>query len=173
MERKLLKKTRQRVNFQARPGRCLFNNVEDQPMEKRSLRNMSQTKKFHWAYLGQMIGATLSVVALLYVLAVAVINTTDQAQLNFSKEVLFGALFALTLMLVCLVVFMGVLTAHRIAGPHINMRKTCQRIIEGDHDARIHFRSADKLDDVQAVFNKMLDKLQNRIEELENMVDEP
>jgi competence protein ComGC len=53
-----------------------------------------------------------------------------------------------------------VLAAHRIAGPHVAIKRTCNALRAGKASTRLHFRKYDKLEDVEECFNAMVDALQ-------------
>ncbi len=57
------------------------------------------------------------------------------------------------------VTMLALLTTHRLTGPYINIKNTCDRIQGHDDDPRLKFRKDDRLDDVQDAFNEMLDRL--------------
>lgn len=139
-------------------------------MEKRSLKNVRQTKKYHWPYLGKMTLSSLSIVPPLYFLTLSVIYWMGEHDPATPTELLVPLATVIALLVAGLMVAQGILTAHRVAGPHINFQNTCAAIADGDFDKRIKFRSEDKLEDVEGEFNRMLDTLRGRISELEEEV---
>lgn len=126
---------------------------------QRSIKNVVLTKKHHWAYLGKWVLFSLFQVLLLYAVSVYhVISVSwNGGDINVQKFIVIGSLLATA---ICgTVAFMGVLTAHRIAGVHIKLKNTFDAIREGDTDMRLRFRGYDRLDDVAQSFNDMMDRL--------------
>ncbi len=126
---------------------------------QRSIKNVVLTKRHHWAYLGKWVLFCLFQVAVLYIVCVyhAITVSWNGGIIDVQRFVAVGSIIAT---LVCaLVAFMGVLTAHRIAGVHIKLKNTFDAIREGDTDVRLRFRSYDNLDDVAQSFNDMMDRL--------------
>ena len=62
-----------------------------------------------------------------------------------------------------LIIINGVLSAHRIAGVHLRLKKVFDQVREGSLDTRLRFRNEDRLDEVEHSFNIMMDSLQQRV----------
>ncbi|HIB68160.1 MAG TPA: methyl-accepting chemotaxis protein [Phycisphaerales bacterium] len=60
------------------------------------------------------------------------------------------------------IVAVNVLAAHRIAGVHIKLLKTFKSVQEGDFSARLRFRKDDKLEEVEAAFNSMMEVVESK-----------
>ena len=72
------------------------------------------------------------------------------------------------------ILVMAVVTAHRIGGPYIAVKRTCKAIERGDMSQRLKFRDYDRLDDVQEAFNEMMDAVEARVTEQDaDSVDPP
>ncbi len=59
-------------------------------------------------------------------------------------------------------------TARRVAGPYEALKRTFDKIKNGDLDERLHFRSHDGLEQLAASFNDMMDGLPKQIAERED-----
>jgi len=60
------------------------------------------------------------------------------------------------------IIGMGIMTAHRIAGPYVRLRSVFNEVGGGNMDCRLRFRSYDGLEDLEAAFNRMMDTLQGK-----------
>lgn len=71
--------------------------------------------------------------------------------------------FALALVIVaCLI---SILSSHKVFGPFVRFRETMRRVSGGDLTARVRLRKRDKLVDLAAEFNSMLDLLHTQAEQ--------
>ncbi|RLD16475.1 MAG: hypothetical protein DRI36_05630 [Caldiserica bacterium] len=52
--------------------------------------------------------------------------------------------------------------SHRIAGPVYRLRKSLEKVAEGDYSVRITFRKKDEFKELAEAFNKMVDSLEKR-----------
>lgn len=64
---------------------------------------------------------------------------------------------------VLLVVLVSALVSHKMAGPVYRFEQTCKAIAKGDFSQRVHLRKGDRLIELQDEFNKMMDVVENRI----------
>ncbi len=132
--------------------------------EKRSLRNVVMTTKHHSTYMGNWVMMSLGFIAMIYLL---ILYHLYSLSLSDAPPQLVGVVAGATILaglLAGLVGFYGVLSAHRIAGVHIKLKNVLDDVREGNLDARLRFRSYDRLDDVEDAFNSMMDVLQARVE---------
>lgn len=130
--------------------------------DKRSLKNLRLTKKYHFPYLGMPVFLSLVLLLLNYILTLAHFYLNADIRVHFTTlAVEVTILVALT---GGLLIFNGVLAAHRIAGVHLRLEKLFNEVREGNLDARLHFRKDDRLDDVEQSFNLMMDVLKHRID---------
>jgi len=60
------------------------------------------------------------------------------------------------------IIGMGVMTAHRIAGPYIRLKAVFDEVGSGNLDCRLKFRKYDRLDHLEEAFNRMMDSLQQK-----------
>ena len=65
---------------------------------------------------------------------------------------------------VLFVVIISAIVSHKMAGPVYRFEQTCKKIAGGDFSQRIHLREGDSLQELQDDFNKMMDVVENRIE---------
>lgn len=132
---------------------------------RRKLSNVRLTAKYHTRYLGGWVlisAANLALlVALVYTMATqlhgGLVGALDSADVFESQ--LASALVVLALFATAAILSLAVLTSHRIAGPYLGLIRTCRQIAAGDFSHRLHFRKADRLEDVEEAFNEMLDAL--------------
>ncbi|MGE0491647.1 MAG: HAMP domain-containing protein [Vulcanimicrobiota bacterium] len=130
---------------------------------KRSLKNVVLTKKYHWLYIGKMMTLSWALVVLLFGALMSRVYTLYQAGAELPMTgILIGGV-ALSLALMTAIGAMGVLTAHRVAGPHIKLRNTFNAIAEGDLDHQLRFRKEDQLEEVEEAFNRMMERLRERL----------
>lgn len=132
--------------------------------EKRSLRNVSLTLKHHWTYLGQWVLITITLVLLLYFVTIHHLYSLAEPGNQDYIMTLMTLASLIAALLSTAVVFLGVLTAHRIAGVHVKLRSTFLAIRDGKTKVRLRFRKQDKLDDLAEAFNAMMESLVEREE---------
>ncbi|MCE9615115.1 MAG: hypothetical protein K8T26_12625 [Lentisphaerae bacterium] len=137
--------------------------------QKRSLRNVRLTKDFHYRYLGLWVMITVALmlasntVLFLWIhehfLGVDnIVSDLHTTYIELKNWVLFGLLVE-SIAFAIGIVALAKLTAHRIAGPYIQLQKTFDAIRDGKLDARLHFREYDNLDHVAKSFADMMDAL--------------
>ena len=64
---------------------------------------------------------------------------------------------------VLLVIVISAIVSHKMAGPVYRFEQTCKAIAKGDFSQRVHLRKGDRLQELQNEFNKMMDVVENRI----------
>lgn len=130
--------------------------------QRRSLKNIVLTKKYHLPYMGTSVFMSLSLLFTLYgMLMYRFLELSrDGADLPVHYLVLVSSV--VTLFIAAGIVAVNVLAAHRIAGVHIKMLKTFKTIQEGDFSARLHFRKEDKLKEVEEAFNSMMEVVETK-----------
>lgn len=137
--------------------------------KQRKLTNIRLTRKHHFRHMGLwvLIASVLVVLmnVLLYVLLMQQWGYTGgldyedpTASALFRRGLIAGLAIEATLFCFALALLARA-TSHRIAGANINLLHVCERIANGERDARLHYRKYDGLEDVEAAFNRMLDKL--------------
>lgn len=137
---------------------------------RRSLRNIKLTWRFYdRVFLNWIVCVAVPIVVFNYILY-------DFGSLFFDSGVeagqsvipggpsllaAMGWLCAIEgIMLIASVAILGILTTHRLTGPYINLKKTCEALRDGDLQRRLRFRKDDRLDDIAEAFNAMVDRLQ-------------
>lgn len=132
-------------------------------MEKRSLKNVVLTRKYHWLYIGKVTMVSVGMVPIIYGYMLGHLILVGRVDPQFPLQASAIILTLAALVVVALIIYLGILTAHRVAGPHIQLQNTCKRIEEGDLDHRLTFRGGDRLEDVEDAFNSMIETLQERL----------
>ena len=141
---------------------------------RRTLSAIALTKKFHMRYMGWWVIVSIVHVVLLSGAAYLVY---DQAQglrapraeayvleEMFQRDMTLAVLIVETLLFIAAIFALAIMTVHRIAGPYLALKRTCDAIRDGNIDHRLHFREYDGLEEVQVSFNQMMDVLQERID---------
>ncbi len=138
----------------------------------RNLKSVRLTAHLHWHYMG--LGFILSlvfIVAICFTMGTLILIQSDLFNLlEEDLAVKIGAMHRHLVLLAGLeilfyligLVALSILTAHRIAGPYLALKRTFAQIREGDLNARLHFRKYDNLDDVAVSFNTMMDAVKAR-----------
>jgi len=65
-----------------------------------------------------------------------------------------------------LILWLGIVASHRIAGPLYRLKRTMEQVTAGDRKVRFSVREKDQLGDVAELFNEMMDAVASREEEL-------
>ena len=130
-----------------------------QKQQRRTLRSLSLTSKYFIPYFGNIVFLMLGILVLLFVMiAFFVTNTVGSSDPEAYRLVMLSVALG-TLLTAATIIFVCALTAHRIAGVHIKLKSTFDRIAAGDLDSRLYFRKEDNLDDVAGSFNIMMESL--------------
>ena len=61
------------------------------------------------------------------------------------------------------VVLISAILSHKMAGPVYRFEQTCKEIAKGDFSQRVRLRQGDQLTELQAEFNKMMDRVEAEI----------
>lgn len=126
---------------------------------RRSLRNLVLTERFRFAYFGWWVLGNLALLACCFSLAVAIVLITPPQLFPGSPVRAILLLASGVIAVAGLLVLFGALSAHRIAGAHLKLESIFNKVAEGDFSTRLHFRTADNLDDVGIAFNRMMDSI--------------
>ena len=135
--------------------------------EKRSIKNIKLTKKYHWTYMIYWVllnSLLLVVTEAVFLLSIQqdVIPQPDFLPVSLS---LFSIIVFLA-MLVC-VQFIGRIWAHRLAGVHIRTERTLKEAAQ-DFSVRLRYRKTDRLEEVAEAFNEMMESLEHPSNESRN-----
>ena len=131
---------------------------------------------FQWRFIGFMAAVSLLAIAVLFVsnilffrdmeqTAISVGLTADNPYFDFlaeQKASLYKLYFAVSGVAFVVMVGLGVLYSHRIAGPLHNLGNKMQRIAEGEAPSEVRFRRNDQFRDLAESFNAMIATLRNR-----------
>lgn len=133
----------------------------------RKYRNLALTKEFHFRYLGLWaviavaLMCTNNITLFLWIqehfASSQSILSPEYQLFDLLKNRLIVALIIETIIFSIGIVALARLTAHRIAGPYIRLRRTFEAIRDGNPDLRLRFRDYDNLDPVAKAFNEMMD----------------
>ncbi|MBR5151493.1 MAG: HAMP domain-containing protein [Elusimicrobiaceae bacterium] len=64
---------------------------------------------------------------------------------------------------ILLVIIISAIVSHKMAGPVYRFEQTCKAIAKGDFSQRVHLRKGDQLTELQDAFNKMMDTVEDRL----------
>jgi methyl-accepting chemotaxis protein len=73
-------------------------------------------------------------------------------------ELVIPAILTNNLVLLAVMTIIGLFYSHRIAGPVYKMNREIRRVLEGSEGVRIKLRKKDKLKDLAATLNALLDR---------------
>ena len=141
--------------------------------QRRSLRNVTLTKKYHMPYMGTSIFMSICLLSTLYGLFLYRFLEMYRVdpEYNIQAAVIIATL--VTMVVGLLIIGSNVLAAHRIAGVHIKLRQMFEKVEKGDYSTRVRFRSDDKLDEVENAFNNMMSRIQERAAAAKDEKPEP
>lgn len=101
---------------------------------------------------------------ILHILAEEIVFPDAIASLLFPAIAKINVIVLIGLPILFLVIlFLGLLLSHRIAGPIFRLEKDLEEIAEGNFNRRITFRKKDEMRSVADKINKLLDKVQERL----------
>lgn len=130
-----------------------------QRTEKRSLKNLKLTEKYHWSY---MLTWVVSNSILLGVTEIIFLSATRSGAFQHVALPVSPAILSILIflgMLLC-VQMIGKIWAHRLAGAHLRTEMTLLEASK-DFSTRLRYRKSDKLDEVASAFNDMMEALEN------------
>jgi len=135
----------------------------------RSLKHFRETSHLFWHYMGLGIMLTLcflvGISATVYRMGESTAELMDMLDPELVAEYANNQRLLMRMYLIQVVFFILALLAlcalnnHRIAGPYLALKRTFRAIREGKTSRRLQFRDYDRLDDVAAEFNQMMDTL--------------
>ena len=133
--------------------------------EKRSVKNIIKTRKFHALYIGNVLSISLGLLALLYVM---LLHKLMEVTVDQDPELVKSLIMSLTIGALAvggLVTFVALLSAHRVSGVHIKLKNTFEKVAAGDLETQLRFRKNDHLEDVEDSFNQMMESIRARVGE--------
>ena len=131
--------------------------------EKRSIKNIIKTKKYHALYIGNVLSITLGLLALLYVM---LLHKVMEATVDQDPELVKSLILSITIGTVAvgaLITLVALLSAHRVSGVHIKLKNTFERVAAGDLRTELKFRKNDHLEDVEESFNEMMASIRAKL----------
>lgn len=132
--------------------------------------------RFQWRFIAFMAAVSLLAIAVLFTSNILFFRNMEQAALSVGltadnpyfdfldeqKSTLYTLYVGVSGVAFVLMMGLGILYSHRIAGPLHNLRNTMQRIADGEDPSDVNFRRSDQFQDLAESFNAMIAKLRNR-----------
>ena len=132
--------------------------------------------RFQWRFIGFMAAVSLLGIAVLFISNVLFFREMEQAALSVGltrdnpyfdfleeqKSSLYTLYFGVSGVAFVLMMGLGILYSHRIAGPLHNLRNKMQRIAEGEEPSTVGFRRNDQFRELAESFNAMIAKIAKR-----------
>ena len=132
--------------------------------------------RFQWRFIGFMAVVSLLAISILFVSnilffrsmeheALSVGLTRDNPYFDFlqeQKSALSMLYFAVSGVVFVLMMGLGILYSHRIAGPLYHLDRKMRRIASGEEPSPVNFRRRDQFAELSESFNAMIVKLRGR-----------
>ena len=132
--------------------------------------------RFQWRFIGFMATVSVLAISMLYVSnilffrnmeheALSVGLTPDNPYFDFLKEqksTLSMLYFGVSGLVFVLMMGLGILYSHRIAGPLYHLDRKMRRIAGGEEPSPLQFRRRDQFLELTESFNAMVGKLRDR-----------
>jgi methyl-accepting chemotaxis protein len=132
--------------------------------------------RFQWRFIGFMAAVSLLAIAVLFISNILFFRDMEQTArsvgltpdnpyfdfLDEQKSTLYKLYFGVSGVAFVLMMGLGILYSHRIAGPLHNLNTKMQRIAGGEEPSAVKFRRNDQFRDLAESFNAMIAKLRNR-----------
>ena len=132
--------------------------------------------RFQWRFIGFMATVSLLAIALLFVSNILFFRNMEQEALSVGltrdnpyfdflqeqKSALSTVYFAVSGVVFALMMGLGILYSHRIAGPLHNLDRKMRRIASGEEPSPVRFRRRDQFLELADSFNAMIVKLRDR-----------
>jgi HAMP domain-containing protein len=136
---------------------------------RRRLLNIKLTRKHHFHYFGLWVLLTVLMVVgfnvVIYMLiesrweGITVVPTDALRSYMLQRQLFVFGLLAEAILFSIGVALLAMTTAHRIAGPYMRLKTAFDEVANGNLGYRLRFRKYDRLEDVAACFNRMMDTL--------------
>ncbi len=139
--------------------------MTDDAKKQRKFSNIKLTEKHHFHQMGLWIMITVPLVILLNYLLFAFFmlkfgNASGTAGISPEFQLRVAAGLLVEMLIICIaLLMMAKTTSHRISGVFISMKNTFDKVASGNLKTRQHFRDYDKLEDLEASINTMLDTI--------------
>ena len=132
--------------------------------------------RFQWRFIGFMAAVSLLAISILFLSnilffrnmhaeALSVGLTPDNPYFDFLKEQqssLSKLYFAVSAVAFVVMLGLGILYSHRIAGPLHNLNNKMKQIAGGDEPSPVRFRRKDQFQELAESFNAMIAKLKGQ-----------
>jgi len=129
--------------------------------------------RFQWRFIGFMATVSLLAIAMLFASNILFFRTMEQEALSIGltrdnpyfdflqeqKSALSTLYFAVSGLVFVLMMGLGILYSHRIAGPLHNLNNKMRRIASGEDPSPLNFRQRDQFRELAESFNAMIVKL--------------
>jgi nitrogen fixation/metabolism regulation signal transduction histidine kinase len=144
-------------------------------IKRRSIWNARLTRRFHWHYMGlwivltALLSVALNVACYLMIESQgAEIHTLSHYELEDylarRSNYLIGTIVQGVLTVIG-IISLGIMTAHRVAGPYTRLAKAFIAVEGGDFEHKLSFRKYDQLKDIEDAFNAMMERIRERVGE--------
>jgi methyl-accepting chemotaxis protein len=130
--------------------------------EKRKLKNVTLTGKYHWSYVGGWLLLNLILTLVVEGFALASLYTIRDIYTSMPLSSYAMGSVAIAMLLLISISGVALLWAHRTAGVHIKTESVFRRVADGDRSARLRYRAGDKLEDVEEAFDRMMTSVVER-----------
>ena len=133
--------------------------------ERRNWKNMQLTSRYHFSYMAVWVLLSIGLLILVYAAGFFAlhIGRFGQPQSFLANlDALPVIASALGLTVGFLILWQGMKTAHKLAGVHIRLERTFQRVASGERDLQLKFRASDKLASLEEAFADMMKTLNSR-----------
>jgi len=138
---------------------------------RRKLKNVKLTKKYQMKYYGLWFVISLMLIFLLGISTFwlfeehwrGILTESPDRTLDyvFSKSRFLATLVLISLVLLVAITCLGIMSAHRVAGPLISLHKAFEEVKNGNYSFRLKFRKEDEMAELEKMFNEMMDSLEN------------
>ena len=137
--------------------------------QKRSIKSVKLTWRFYDAALiTWILVVSLPVILMNWMLYDATQLMAMQAEPQWQElfpgapsvhALVLGACIGSSFLVIFGLSAVGLFVSHKLTGPFINIKATCEAIQSGDTSRRLKFRETDRMDDIAEAFNAMVDRL--------------
>lgn len=129
--------------------------------ERRSLKNLPLTREYHWNYIGAWVVTNLILIGLCDAMVLFVVARSPAHLLPWPAPRLIALSAIIALLVMAAIVFLGTVSAHRLAGVHIKLTNVLNAIGDGDFKTELKFRQRDGLEEVEQAFLEMAQAIES------------
>lgn len=130
--------------------------------ERRSWRNMQMTSKYHFSYMAVWLLVSVGLLMAAYAACLFYFYLRHYVlpETQFDLTLYSVILSVFVVIVAAVTIWKGFNTAHRLAGVHIKLAQTFDRVASGETGVELRFRSYDRLTHLEDAFRDMLETLQ-------------